>query len=125
MKITDLSKGALRMLNENKTTKIKVGDWVADCYHKRFKVNNNGIKLWAKEDENLEQVIFDTEKKTVSVKVKTPTLSDKAPRTLDLSNDVEFFEALRKNIEELLTQEKGKYTSVIPNEDRTIFEIKG
>ena len=124
MKIANLSKGALRMLNENKTTKIKVGDWVADCYGKTFKVNNNGIKLCARNDENLEQVIFDTEKKTVSVKVKTPTLSDKVPRILDLSNDTEFFEELRNNIEELLTQKNGKYISVTPNEDRTIFEVK-
>ena len=124
MKITELSKEGLKMLKENMSEKIIVGDWAADCHNKRFKVNNNGIKLCAKEDENLEQVIFDTEKKTVSVKVKTPTLSDKAPRTLDLSNDVEFFEALRKNIEKLLTQKNGKYTSVTPNEDRTIFEVK-
>lgn len=80
------------------------------------------LKLFAKEDEGLEKVIFDTEKKTISVKVKTQTLSDKAPRTVDLSDATEFFEEVRKNIENILT-EKGDFEKVTPNADRTVFEI--
>ena len=101
---------------------LKVGNWTASCYGKTFKFNNNGIKLWARNDEGLEKVIFDTDKKTVSVKVKTPTLSDKAPRTVDLSDATEFFEEVRKNIENILT-EKGDFEKVTPNADRTVFEI--
>lgn len=101
-----------------------VGEWSACCCcGKTFQVNNNGIKLVAREDEGLEKIIFDTEKKTVLVKVKNPTLSEKAPRILNLSNSIEFFEGLRKNIEKILTTEGGKFTSVTSNADRTVFEV--
>ena len=76
----------------------------------------------ARYDEDLEQIIFDVEKKTVSVKVKNPTLSDKAPRTVDLSDATDFFEELRKDLETVLTV-KGTFKSVTPNADRTVFDI--
>ena len=77
----------------------------------------------AREDENLERIVFDVEKKTVSVKVKNPTLPAKVPRIVDLSDSVEFFEELRKNIEKILI-EKGEYKLVTPNADRTVFEVQ-
>ena len=101
---------------------LTVGDWSASCWGKRFKINNHGIKLIAKEDEDLERIIFDVEKKTVSVSIKNPTLPEKAPRIVDLSEATEFFEELRKEIEKLLTI-KGTFRSVTPNDDRTVFEI--
>ena len=113
---------------ENKDFKIEfsdgfqMADWGVACWGKTFKVNNNGIKLAAREDEELERIIFDIEKKTVSVIVKNPTLSEKAPRVLDLSDATDFFDELRKNIENILMV-KGTFKSVTPNEDRTIFEV--
>ncbi len=113
---------------ENKDFKIEfsdgfqMGDWGVSCWGKTFKVNNNGIKLAARQDEDLHKIIFDVEKKTVSVIVKNPTLSEKAPRVLVLSDATEFFEELRKNIEKILLT-KGTFKSVTPNEDRTVFEI--
>lgn len=109
--------------NEEYLKVYKVGDWTVSCSGRRFKINNNGIKLFVREDEELEKILFDVDKKTVSVKVKNPTLSEKVPRVLDLSNDIEFFEALRKDLEMILTTKWGKFTSVIPNEDRTNFEV--
>ena len=101
---------------------FRIGDWRVECRGKTFIVTNYGMKLVAREDEDLEKFIFDVEKKTVSVTVKNPTLSEKAPRTLDLSKDIDFFEELRKNIEKLLT-EIGTFNSVTANADRTVFEI--
>ena len=101
-----------------------VGNWSACCNNKSFKVNNNGMKLCARCDEELERITFDMEKKTVSVSVKNPTLSEKAPRVLDLSNGIDFFEKLRRNVETLLTQGNGGFETVTPNIDRTIFEIR-
>ena len=83
---------------------FRMGDWRVECRGKTFIVNNRGMKLVAREDEDLEKCNFDVEKKTVSVTVKNPTLSEKAPRTLDLSKDIDFFEELRKDIEKLLTE---------------------
>lgn len=40
-----------------------LGDWGASCWGKTFKLNNNGIKLAARNDEGLEKIIFDTDKK--------------------------------------------------------------
>ena len=80
------------------------------------------MKLAARYDEDLEQIIFDVEKKTVSVKVKNPTLSDKAPRTVDLSDATDFFEELRKDLETVLTV-KGTFKSVTSNADRTVFDV--
>ena len=101
---------------------FRIGDWLVECRGKTFIVHNRGWKLVAREDEDLEKIIFDMEKKTVSVKVKNPKLLEKAPRTLDLSEDQEFFEELRKDIEKLLT-EIGTYNSITANADRTVFEI--
>ena len=120
MEKIELSEEARKYLEEHKP--LIVGDWSANCWGKRFKVNNNGIKLFAKEDEDLEKIIFDVEKKTVSVIVKNPTLLAKVPRTVDLSNATEFFEELRKNIEMILMT-KGTFITVAPNADRTVFEV--
>jgi hypothetical protein len=70
----------------------------------------------------LEKIIFDVEKKTVSVKVKNPRLTEPRKRTVCLSDVPEFFEKLHKNIEAILT-EMGTYESVTPNADRTVFEV--
>ena len=98
------------------------GDWIAPCWGYRFKINHNGIKLIAYESEALEKIIFDTEKKTVSVVVKNPQLPN-APRTVDVSENPDFFEAVRENIEKILTTGGGRYKTVTPNEDRTVFTI--
>lgn len=39
----------------------------------------------------------------------------------DLSDDIQFFEELRENIEDIILT--GGYDTITPNEDRTIFEI--
>lgn len=99
-----------------------VGEWSVSCGNRRFKCNNGGIKLVAREDEELVKVCFDIKRKVISVIVNKPTLSEKAPRVLDLSNATEFFEEVRANIEEILMI--GAYESVTPNEDRTVFEVR-
>ena len=101
---------------------FQMGNWSASCWGKTFKLNNHGIKLVARSDEGLEKVIFDAEKKTVAVKVKNPTLPEKCPRIVDLSDAPEFFEELHNDLEKLLTI-KGKFKSVTPNADRTVFEV--
>lgn len=120
MEKLELSEEAHDYLELHKS--LTIGAWSVNCCGKRFIINNNGIKLAAREDEDLEKIIFDVEKKTVSVKVKNPTLSDKIPRTVDLSDATEFFEELRKNLEDILTK-KGEFKSVTPNTDRTVFEV--
>ena len=117
----ELSEEARTYLELHKS--LTVGDWSASCWGKTFKVNNNGIKLAAREDEDLERIIFDVEKKTVSVSVKNPTLPEKAPRIVDLSEATEFFEELRKDIEKILTG-IGTFKSVTSNADRTVFEVE-
>jgi len=79
------------------------------------------MKLAVKENEALNKIIFDTDKKTISATVSNPTLPIDIPRTADLSDNVQFFDELRDNIENVLLT--GGYSSVIPNENRTIFEI--
>ncbi len=101
----------------------KLGDWGVCCDGKWFDLYKYSIgKLIADEDEDLEKIIFDVERKTVSVIVKNPTYSEEATRTVDLSNAPEFFEELRKDIEKLLTT-KGSFNAVTPNADRTVFEV--
>ena len=120
MEKIELSDEARNYLELHKS--LTIGDWSASCWGKRFKVNNCGIKLIAKEDEDLHKIIFDVGKKTVSVEVKNPTLPMNFPRIVDLSNATEFFEELRKNIEKILIT-KGTFKSVTPNDDRTVFEV--
>ena len=120
MENIELSEEARNYLELHKS--LTIGDWSANCWGKRFKVNNHGIKLIAREDEDLEKIVFDVEKKTVSVSVKNPTLSEKVPRVVNLSEATEFFEELRKNIEMIL-KIKGTFESVTPNDDRTVFEV--
>ena len=100
-----------------------MGEWSVACAGKEFEVYKDRVgKLIAGEDENLEEIIFDNEKKTVSVKVKNRKLPKETPRIVDLSEAPEFFEELRKDIEMILT-EKGEFGPVTPNADRTVFEI--
>lgn len=96
--------------------------WSVYSGARKFLLNNKGIKLAAKREEQLSEICFDVENKTVSLKVETPTLPSNAPRKADISDDPQFFEDLRENIEEILL--KGEYDSVTPNEDRTIFKIR-
>ena len=100
-----------------------VEKWSVICDGKNFVICNNGMKLAARNDEDLEKLIFDVEKKTVSAVVKNPTLHENAPRTADLSEAVEFFEKLRDDIEIVMTTKMGGFSSVIPNEDRTVFTV--
>lgn len=82
-----------------------VGDnnWSVSCHNRKFKFNNNGIKLIAESYENLKQVKFDLEKNTIEVVVSNPTLSEKALRIVDLSDTQSFFEDVRNNLEEILS----------------------
>lgn len=97
--------------------------WLAVCCGRNFIVKYGcEALLAARGDEGLEKIIFDVEKKTVSVKVKNPRLTEPPKRTVCLSDVPEFFEKLNKNIEVILT-EMGTYESVTPNADRTVFEI--
>jgi len=100
---------------------LRVGNWKAACWGGLFKINNHGIKLAATANECFEKIIFDTEKKTVSVMVNNPLLPPRTPRTVDLSESPEFFDALRENIETIMTTGDGTYKTVTPNEDRTVF----
>ena len=109
----------IRLLSDE----IRVGKWFAHCNGKSFIISCNGMKLAARGDEDLEKVIFDLEKKTISVVVRNPTLHENAPRTADLSTAVEYFEKLRDDIERFMTTKKGGFSSVIPNEDRTVFTV--
>lgn len=97
------------------------GKWSVGCTYKKFRLNNNGMKLLVMNDEGLKELHFDCENKTVTAVITQSTRSEKAPRKADLSDEPQFFEELRENIEEILL--KGKYDSVTPNEDRTIFKI--
>ena len=99
----------------------KSNGWTVNSNRKSFILNNHGMKLAAKYDEKLKRVIFDTDKKTITAEVATPLLADNAPRTADLSSVPELFEDIRSNIEEILIT--GTYEKVVPNEDRTIFEV--
>lgn len=102
---------------------IRVGEWVAECTKGRIIIHQIGHK-WAacnRDDEDLEKVIFDMEHKTISLVVKNWTLAADAPRVADLSNAVEFFNAIHEKIEPWLAY---GFTSVTPNEDRTVFEVK-
>ena len=121
MEKIELNEESLKYLNSHKP--LQIGDWTAACTGQTFKLNNHGIKLWARDDEVLEKIIFDTKEKTVSVIVKKPTLPTKAPRIVGLSESLEFFEELRKEIENILTTKGGTYTKVNSNADRTVFEI--
>ena len=79
---------------------FEMGDWRVACAGKEFEVYKDRVrKLIAGEDENLEEIIFDNEKKTVSVKVKNRKLPKETPRIVDLSEAPEFFEELRKDID--------------------------
>ena len=108
---------------EGRADPFLVKDWRVDCCGKTFTVKY-GIEalLAARGDEYLERILFDVEKKTVSVKVKNPKLTNPPRRTLDLSDVPDFFEGLRKDIEKILTEE-GTFESVTPNADRTVFEV--
>jgi len=99
-----------------------LGNWRVTATHERLVVNNHGIQLMAKKEEGLKKVVFDTNAKSVTVVVATPTLPQDAPRTLELSNDTELFDEIRKGIENLLLKMHMADT-VTPNEDRTVFEI--
>ena len=109
--------------DEGKTDPILEKYWWVNCCGKIFTVKY-GIEalLAARGDEGLEKIIFDVEKKTVSVKVKNPRLTEPRKRTVCLSDVPEFFEKLHNNIEAILT-EMGTYESVTPNTDRTVFEV--
>lgn len=102
------------------TPDFKVGDWKVICAQSLFTLNNKGIKLFAAAYEGFEKIIFDTEKKTVSVVVRNPRFPD-IPRTVDLSEATDFFDALRENIETVMTSGDSKCKSVTANEDRTVF----
>ena len=103
-----------------------LGNWSLHCSGKKFRLNNNGIKLYVKEDEGLNKVVFDPEKKTVEVVVSTPTAVECTPRIADLSDSPEFFNELHEHIEEVLLAKDyfgNEYKSVTPNKDRTVFEV--
>mgnify|MGYP003429373329 CR=1 FL=1 len=100
---------------------FQMGDWGVSCNGRTFKVNNNGMKLAARKDEELRRITFDVNNKVVSIDVKNPIV-EKAPRTVNLSKAPEFFNELRKDIVHVLTN-IGSFEVVSSNENNTIFEI--
>lgn len=100
---------------------FQMGDWGVACSGKTFKINNNGMKLAARYDEELSRMSFDVDNKIVSIEVKNPTV-EKAPRSVNLSCAPEFFDELRKDIVHVLTN-IGSFEVVSSNENNTIFEI--
>ena len=102
---------------------FEMGEWAAYCWDTFFDLAHHSLAvLYADEDEYLEKIIFDTEKKTVSIRAKKPKRSLLDRCKVDLSDAPEFFEELRKEIETILTR-IGTFKSVTPNADRTVFEV--
>lgn len=108
---------------------FEVGDYNATCNGWRFLVSkrgaDHGMKLVAAASEGFEKIIFDPEKKTVTVEVKKKRLPARTPRTLDLTDAPEFFDGLRDNIEDIILKQQRReiFKSVTPNEDRTVFTV--
>lgn len=104
---------------------VKVCEWSASCWCKTFYVFNvnDGVRLFAREDEGLEKIVFDPEKKKLTVSVRNPIVSAEVQRDIDLSDAPEFFEELRKNLEAVMTSNGGTYKSVTTNAARTVFEV--
>lgn len=100
-----------------------IGEWSVHSHGKLFRINNNGIKLWARGDEGLYKIVFDVEKKTIEVFVAKPTLPAHCPRKVSLKDAELFFNEIRNNLEDILIR-KNNFSSVIPNEDRTVFEVR-
>ena len=99
--------------------------WTITCNCKRLIISNSGWKLFVREDEELEKLIFDPEKKTIEAVVKNPCKEHDFPRVADLSGVPELFEEIRGGIEDVLLFDTPiRYESVVPNEDRTVFEVK-
>lgn len=98
------------------------GTWSVTCISRTFRLNNNGIKLIARCDEGLKKVVFDPDRYTITVEVANKVLSDRMPRIAYLSDDRQFFNELRENLETVLTT--GTYASVKSNENRTVFEVE-
>lgn len=114
------------------------GEWQVWCPRKRLTIINRGIslatqiknkknriKILVTSEEGLEKVIFDTDKKTVSVKLSNPRDDSilNSKRTADLNGDEDFFEYLHQNLDKWMMK-KGDFSLVTPNEDRTVFEVK-
>lgn len=114
-----------RNAEEKRKAEVRVGNWVAGFVGAYFNIHQakHALSLVANKEEGLEKMIFDTEKKTISVVVRNPKRPT-WPRTVDLSNVVEFFDAVRDKIESILTAKYGGYSSVTANEDRTVFDVK-
>ena len=125
MEKIELSEQTKKIFEQNEP--LSVGDWSASCYGYMFKMNNNGIKFLFLLYEEVEKVVFDTDKKTVTVTVNNSMLKNNAPRTVDLSDAPEFFEEVRKNFINILTDkkfDKGFHAeSVTANENMTEFKI--
>ena len=103
------------------TFKCTMNGWTITCYNKTFKINHNGIVLIARNDECLKTIKFDIDDKTIELIVVNPKLPLNAPRKVDLKTAQKFFEEIRLNLELILMA--GTFSSVKPNEDRTVFEI--
>lgn len=112
-----------------------VDEFPAYCYHYEkdstyFIDFNNGFiviaggennRLCAKAKEKIKKLIFDMEKKTISVTVANAIFPPSVPRIVNLCDEPRFFEDIHDNIEEILNT--AGFKSVTPNEDRTVFEF--
>lgn len=104
---------------------FQVGEWFVGCWPHIFEICHKGVRLAFVPDEIPESIEFDVDRKTVSVRVKYPILPNDTPRTVDISDSVEFFDELRSRIDTLLTSEfdySKTYEKVLVNEDMTVFE---
>lgn len=105
---------------------FKIGGGTARCSDKRFSISNKGnnnVGCMIIPNEGLESITFDIEKKTVTMMMSNPILTDDTTAIVDLSENPEFFDGLRENIENILTEGRAGFTIVTPNEDRTVFTI--
>lgn len=97
-------------------------NWSVSCNSLNFAINHNGIKMYAKREESIKKITFDLETKIVEITIEKSILPQNTPRCVDLSDTPYFFEELREDIEKVL--QYGGYSRIIPNKDRTIFEIE-
>ncbi len=105
---------------------FKIGAGTARCSAKRFSISNKGnndVGCMIIPNEGMQSITFNIEKKTVTITMNNPILTNDTTATVDLSENPEFFDGLRENIENILTEGRAGFTTVTPNEDRTVFTI--
>lgn len=70
----------IEILTKNNGYSYSNGKWSVSADRNSFKLNNKGIKLAAKREEQLSEICFDVENKTVSLKVENTCIIRKSPK---------------------------------------------